>query len=529
MPVPNQHILNINLQNVTDSVQTVNLFGGSIGLPMLEHPFYTSSEGTPGEIPTAIAYNPVNGFIYAINSGSTNVTTLSPSGIVSSFGAGLSTAIAINPVNGKIYVGDNTGDLYIFDSNATPITTIGLGSGINEIFYHNGNMYVSVSSPTNTVEVIDGSDASIATISVGTQPTIFAYSSTNDRLYVVNQNSNNVSVINPNTNTVVATVAVGNTPNNIEFSPASGMVYVNNSGASTTSVINSSNVVVSTLSLGGPDSDLFYNPVNQRLYIMDINANNLAVLNSSNQVVGRINVFSQNVPSMSVDESTGYMYVSNGGDNGVNVYDQYDKLVGVSTISTVFSGPDVYSFENGKTYAVDGFTSESIFVLGPTVVVTTSGSNSMEFINNSIADNPIKIQGLQIYTPDTNFVYPLNYGFRSEGGFTVIKSIDANRYMSPLQPSNIITIDPKDAGELIFDGNKYLQIKVPANSTLNLGFVYNETNPKDRVQIFPGKWRKIDPRTVCQANPEEKSIFISGAKITIKNGSIFIDFKNNRC
>jgi YVTN family beta-propeller protein len=68
------------------------------------------------------------------------------------------------------------------------------------------------------------------------------------RAYVANMGSNNVSVINTATNALVATVTVGDQPSDLALTPDGSRAYVTNNNSGTVSVIaTATNTVVATV------------------------------------------------------------------------------------------------------------------------------------------------------------------------------------------------------------------------------------------------------------------------------------------
>jgi YVTN family beta-propeller protein len=82
-------------------------------------------------------------------------------------------------------------------------------------------------------------DSVIATITVGKNPVISAFDSSNGYVYVPNQADNTVSVTNGVTNTVVGPpIPVGSGPTALTFDPSNNSLYVSNSNVNTVSVIS---------------------------------------------------------------------------------------------------------------------------------------------------------------------------------------------------------------------------------------------------------------------------------------------------
>jgi YVTN family beta-propeller protein len=130
-----------------------------------------------GELPTGIAYNPKNNYIYVADSGSNTVSvidTRSNKQINPILVGELPTGIAYNPKNNYIYL---------------------------------------TNSGSNTVSVINAnSNKQFASIALqdALRPIALAYNSDNGYIYVVNEESSTISVINGTSNKQIETIILPN-------------------------------------------------------------------------------------------------------------------------------------------------------------------------------------------------------------------------------------------------------------------------------------------------------------------------------
>jgi YVTN family beta-propeller protein len=165
--------------------------------------------------------------------------------IVHSIGAGYWVAdVAYDVLNGDIYATNvASGNVTVIDgTNGSIMSSTMVGSspwGV-AVDSSNGNVYVANSGSDN-VSVIDGkSNHVIGAIPVGSEPVFPAFDPATNLIYVPNQQSDNVSVINGSTDRVVGTVRVGGpgtNPISVTVGGMNGCVYVGDLGSSSVSVL----------------------------------------------------------------------------------------------------------------------------------------------------------------------------------------------------------------------------------------------------------------------------------------------------
>ena len=176
-----------------------------------------------GDHPNGIAYNPTNGYIYAVNRGTT--ATQSTVSVIS--GTAMVATIPLGPGYGD-YLGVHPKDAITINRNVyrggTDIVTTDPRTG-----------YVYVSNwDANTVSVISGT-VLLATVPVGVHPNSIAYNPVTGLVYVANTGDDTVTLIE-GTN-VVNTVSVGDYPIDLAVDTHSGLVYAVNRESDSLSII----------------------------------------------------------------------------------------------------------------------------------------------------------------------------------------------------------------------------------------------------------------------------------------------------
>ncbi len=276
-----------------------------------------------GSGPTGIAYDAMNGYLYAANSGSGNVTVID--------GA----------------------------SNSVVVPSIGVGSGPTGIAYDATNGYLYVANyASGNVTVINGASNSVVvpSIGAGSYPAAVAYDPTNGYLYVANSGSDNVTAIDGASNTVaVPSIGVGFNPRAIAYDPTSGYLYVVNTGSGNLTAI-SANGFVSTVwspmySVTFTESDLAYGtPWSVTLNGTLRNSANASI--AFTELNGTYN-YSVNSPGWQPSPTTGSVKVS--GANPAAVSIQFTQVTYTVTFTEsglpLTPGPEWNVTLNGVTHS----------------------------------------------------------------------------------------------------------------------------------------------------------------------------------
>ncbi|HKF21546.1 MAG TPA: YncE family protein [Candidatus Angelobacter sp.] len=180
--------------------------------------------------------------------------------------------------------GNNTITTYIallpttppFSTVVLPGSTSGaIGGGTSST----GNLFTANEGSGDSNVISANLLASVATVTVGSNPVSIAGNANNAKVYVVNNGSNNVTVVGTADNTVVKTIAVGSAPIWAVMSPNGADVFVVNQGSNNMSVIDTgSDSVIATITLGISPNFAFYEPNRQRVYVSNTGENSVSVI-----------------------------------------------------------------------------------------------------------------------------------------------------------------------------------------------------------------------------------------------------------
>jgi YVTN family beta-propeller protein len=219
---------------------------------------------------------------------------------------------------------------------------------------------------SNSVSAIsDSTNAVVANVTVGENPSSIAYDSGKREIFVANQGPGTVSVISDINNTVVATINLKGNPNyggptDIVYDSGKGEIFVNDYFSGVISIISdSTNSVVATLSLGNTPapSGLIYDSHKGEIFVTydDVtynessNSSNFVsvISDDTNSVVATVPV--GNIPyplGLAYDSGKGEIFVANLHFNSVSIISDSTNAV-VATVP-VGNGPTGLAYDSGK-------------------------------------------------------------------------------------------------------------------------------------------------------------------------------------
>lgn len=243
-------------------------------------------------------------------------------------------AIAFNPVNGKIYaVDESRGAVSIIDTatNSTETVTVGAGPDALAVNAHTGTVYV-VNSSAGTASVLDGkTDKVIATIPAGPHPYVLAVDDVTNKVYVTNTFSDQVAVIDGAANTV-SMMKLGSA-DNVVVDPSTDRIVFLGYEVPDLKILNGTNGSTEKAHVGEHLWGLAINEATGTAYVTRTGNAEVVVLDKNLRNKTTIPVGS--IPcAVAVDSKRNRVYVANYGDNSVTVIDGEKH----STLATVKVG-----------------------------------------------------------------------------------------------------------------------------------------------------------------------------------------------
>jgi YVTN family beta-propeller protein len=179
----------------------------------------------------------------------------------------LPTALAVDSANGWVYVADQeSGELSVLNGTNV-IATVQTGPGCTGVVYDSETEDVYATNLFgDSVTVVHGTSV-VTTIPVGSFPLAPVYDAADGYVYVLDSTSNSVSILN--STAVVANISVGQDPINAVYDPANGYVYVTSAESLVETVFSGTSVAASIyLGLTGA-FDTVYDAFNGLIYVIN--------------------------------------------------------------------------------------------------------------------------------------------------------------------------------------------------------------------------------------------------------------------
>jgi YVTN family beta-propeller protein len=306
-----------------------------------------------GDLPTAIATDTSNGWVYVVDQGSDYVTILNGSSVEGqvAVGAGCEGAV-YDPGSGDVYVSNfRTNNVSVIDGTSR-LAEVPVGSApINEVYDpENGYVYV-VDSGSSSVTILSGI-AVVANISVGTSAGAIsgAYDPSDGDVYITSQYTEDEAILSGTT--LVDELDIGLIlAFDTVYDPYNGYMYVLNATEqagrygghipSALGVVLIGTRLAYSFSTGtGPQFGTVaaVNPQNGWLYIPDAGTSSVTIVNGSS-VLSNVDIGATPTDAL-YDPGDGLVYVS----------DEQGYAVTVLNLTTVVAQPSVGIYPTAMTY-----------------------------------------------------------------------------------------------------------------------------------------------------------------------------------
>jgi DNA-binding beta-propeller fold protein YncE len=371
---------------------------------------------SPGGQPQATHYAWVANNNGTTGDGSISEIDVSGDTVLSVTSMGKGTSFEALPANSlSLYAANAAEDtvMQYLPTLSGAVTTISLLAGSHPIYLtsnKNTFMYV-LNSGTNSACTDSGSISTISTATqsvsnttcIGINPVAMVQSQTKNWIYVINQGDStqlpSVSVLDPSGPTLYPSVTLGTAQNPVKpvaiATNAQGWIFVvtqdASTGAGTLDIIPSGYYyIAATASLGVLPNSVFVDPNRDRLYVTNGGDNTVSVFDASN-----VNLTTQSIPLLATvpvgTQPTGVtalldgsnFYVANSGSDNVTVVSQSS----FSPLATIALPSGAH-----PTYVASEPTSQRVYVTDQ----GTSQTTIIHTVNNTVAQNlnaPTQVYG----------------------------------------------------------------------------------------------------------------------------------------
>ena len=471
--------------------------------------YVTSINGDKEITFTDLVFNPGNRYLYVSNNdynGTVSVIdTKNNNTLVSTIPVEYPSAMSFNPDNGYLYVSNDYNDtVSVIDTNNNQILyTIPVNNPeILVINPDNGYLYVS-KFQDSIVSVIDtnNNNTLVSTIQIGHIIEDLALNPDKGYLYVSNVYDETVSVIDTkNNNTLVSTIPV-EYPSAMSFNPDNGYLYVSNFNEGTVSVIDTSNnyKVINTV-LTGTVVDLVINPETEHIYTINYDTfpgypssfssanpptRSLKIIDpSKNPLVSILNI--KNVLSFEINPDTGFLYMVTSKNIQILDTNNNNTLVDIIPINISQS---LYLKQRLNTMLNHDTGFLYIFDLNHLYLLDTSNNMLNKYDHNTRVE-----EKTVVHNPKNGYLYVSN------NYINTISVIDTNK-----NNTLVSTITVEDPSAMNFNPkNGYLYV---SNNYINTISVIDTNNNNTLVSTIPVE----DPSDIT-LNPDTNYLYVSNFK-----------------
>jgi YVTN family beta-propeller protein len=397
----------------------------------------------------------------------------------------LPTFMAEDLANGWVYV-SNEGSATVTILDGTHVEqTLSVGAGDSGLVYDPVSQFVYVAdSDSDQVSIIDGT-AVLATVTTGQGPCAPAYDAADGWIYVPDSGSNSVTIVNDTT--VVATVSVGEDPVDATYDSNNGTVYITNEESDFENVLegNATVALAPTNKLIVPFTTV-YDPVNHLLYVTNLTPNDgiyslMTVINGTHPIATF--VVDPGPTPMTVNTSSGLVYLPSIG------YDAVQVLNGTSLVSSVLVGGDPISAEfdpaNGLVYVTDDLT-DDVTVMNEQRVVA----------DVDVAENP----SVALYDTANGFVYVTDRGAGETTALGLVPGWSVNFTETGLVRGTYWSVTVKEVTG-VSTTNSLVQYLPNGSYAYEVGAVVNYTS-KPATGVFNVTGNPVEVAVTFSLNPK---------------------------
>ena len=303
-----------------------------------------------GQSMNIVLYDSTGDYLLSFNSFSGSLSSILP--VVNE-----PNAVAYDPVNKFLYVvSDTSSSVYVYNSiNGSLVKSISIAPGSRSLFACYNSHYNEVfltagcsSPPTFDLISINTTTNTIShTVPLSTYPNGMAYDSINNTMFI--GVGYTIDVMNLSNNTVFKTISVGAPPCGLTYSPYTDQIYAGDEQGKCAIIIDANNYsyYVPYDVAGTHPTDALYDPYSNDIYITDYGGDNVSVINLANVdyscplgTAPYTNILVGTNPySEMINPSNGLLYVDNGGSYNISVIDPLtNTVIGTFNISGYQSG-----------------------------------------------------------------------------------------------------------------------------------------------------------------------------------------------
>lgn len=287
--------------------------------------------------PFGVTYDPVNGYVYVSNFGSSSVSILDPANnqVVASVSLGIGVEGMVCDALGNVYVGSGSAVAVISGKTNSVISTVSIPNAVgNPVAYDSQNRLVYSPSSVNSSLYAINETAIVSTLTLpGLVATQGAYDGGTGQVWITSivqyNHPENISRINGTTNAIVGSAQPTEPPSQMVYVPVTRAMYGAGEWGNLTVISDLTNQDLAVLHLndnrnGARLGGEAYDPQNGNLYVTDRLSgtgpgDQVYVVNATtNTLVQNLTVWSSPI-GIAYDDHTNELFVANSESGSVSV------------------------------------------------------------------------------------------------------------------------------------------------------------------------------------------------------------------
>jgi YVTN family beta-propeller protein len=345
-------------------------------------------------------------------------------------------AVGVNPLS--LAVDNATNVLYVLDEglNGSNVTLLNGTSGALEgnvsigapayptassweigaldVDGANGRLYVADTASDEVTVIVLGNDTVVATVPVGSQPTLVTSETGLGSVLVLNPGSSNLTLLSPSNNSVMGNISLLDRPLFLTVDASSGSIFVPANDSDLIQVGNgTTRTILANVSVGDEPDQVLYDNASGDLYVSELDAGEVGIIDGASDGVLATVSTGLGAAALALDLNDSRVYVANAFSDTVSAISTSTHSV-VST-TTVGNFPDAAAWDpasdqlfvanllSSNVSVLDGSTGAlvaSVPVVGDPSAVAFDPSNGEVYVEGSGAGSP----GVTVLNGGTNLV-----------------------------------------------------------------------------------------------------------------------------
>ena len=253
--------------------------------------------------------------------------------------------IAYDPVSDHLFVANKfTANVSRADAaNGANLAEFSTGSQPDGVAVdpETGIVYVA-NFDSNTISMLDGATGALLRVEPGGgQPSFIALDPHHRRFYVTNHLGSTIGVYDLGSGTLLKTLPTGGGPYGIALDPTAGRLYTaDRDGRSVTIVDLNSDTIVKHMPLNCVPYQVAVNPASGHLFVLCPDEQQMHIYNlEDTRWLAWVPVGRGAQEGIAVDAATGRVYVSNGGDDSVSIFQDSGPVLPPTLVPTPTATP----------------------------------------------------------------------------------------------------------------------------------------------------------------------------------------------